>query len=356
MILTHLELRNFRSYAETSLDFGDRLNLILGPNAAGKSNLAEAIHYLSLARSWRTPDDRLLIKDGCESALLQATVQEGGLTRQIEIEIAKGHKRISLNGKPVHRISELSKLVNVIVFAPSDVGLFVNSPGERRNFLDVALCKQSLDYFNLIGRYNRLLAERNAALKRQHVDLKVVDVLTSQMIEVAEPLVKFRHLYVNELNRVLPDLIVQLRGPGSEASIVYHPFVKDDSHFAESAQNAFKEALESDLLHRSTSLGPHREDFLFRLNGKNVADYGSQGENRLAVLALKLAPFFLIEDEGKKPICVLDDATSELDAPHQKALLDFTKGLQQVFITATQLDIEGASIIDVSANKAIRRN
>jgi DNA replication and repair protein RecF len=133
--------------------------------------------------------------------------------------------------------------------------------------------------------------------------------------------------------------------------------VKDDSALRRRRpSNAFKEALESDLLHRSTSLGPHREDFQFRLNGKNVADYGSQGENRLAVLALKLAPFFLIEDEGKKPICVLDDATSELDAPHQKALLDFTKGLQQVFITATQLDIEGASIIDVSANKAIRRN
>jgi DNA replication and repair protein RecF len=123
MILTHLELRNFRSYAETSLDFGDRLNLILGPNAAGKSNLAEAIHYLSLARSWRTPDDRLLIKDGCESALIRATVSEGGLTRQIEIEIARGHKRIAINGKNVRRISELSKLVNVIVFAPSDVGL-----------------------------------------------------------------------------------------------------------------------------------------------------------------------------------------------------------------------------------------
>ena len=194
MILTHLELRNFRSYSELQLDFAEGLNLILGPNAVGKSNLAEAIHYLSLARSWRSQDDRLLIKDGCESALIRANVSEGGLTRQIEIEIARGHKRIAINGKNVRRISELSKLVNVIVFAPSDVGLFVNSPGERRNFLDVALSKQSLDYFSLISRYNRLLLERNAALKRSNVDLKVVEVLTQQMIEVAEPLVKLRHM------------------------------------------------------------------------------------------------------------------------------------------------------------------
>jgi DNA replication and repair protein RecF len=356
MILTHLELRNFRSYSELQLDFAEGLNLILGPNAVGKSNLAEAIHYLSLARSWRSQDDRLLIKDGCESALIRANVSEGGLTRQIEIEIARGHKRIAINGKNVRRISELSKLVNVIVFAPSDVGLFVNSPGERRNFLDVALSKQSLDYFSLISRYNRLLLERNAALKRSNVDLKVVEVLTQQMIEVAEPLVKLRHMYVNELNRVLPDLIHELRDPASQASIVYHPFVKDDGAFAKTARQAFKEALESDLLHRSTSIGPHREDFQFRLNGKNVADYGSQGENRLAVLSLKLAPYFLIEDADKKPICVLDDATSELDPAHQKALVNFAKEkLHQVFITATTLEIEGASIIDVSANKAIRR-
>jgi len=355
MILTHLGLRDFRNYPVLSLDPGSGLNLILGDNAAGKSNLAEAVHYLSLARSWRTQEDRLLIRDHAESALIQASIQEGGLTRQIEIEIAKNHKRITVNGKNVRRLSELSKLVNVIVFAPNDVSLFLNSPGERRNFLDVALGKQSLDYFSLISRYNRLLQERNAALKRLRPDRGIVAVLTKQMIEVAEPLVKLRHMYVNEINRVLPDLVGRLRGEPSKASIVYRPFVKDDDEFAQAAEKAFGEALENDLLHRSTSVGPHREDFSFRLNGKNVAEYGSQGENRLAVFALKIAPYFLIEDEAKKPICVLDDVTSELDGAHQKNLLEFVKTLSQVFLTATKLDIEGASIIDVSANKAIRR-
>jgi len=355
MILTHLELRDFRNYPRLTLDPGKGLNLILGDNGAGKSNLAEAVHYLSLARSWRTPDDRLLIRDHSESALIHASIQEGGLNREIEIEIAKNRKKIAINGKNIRRLSELSKLVNVIVFAPSDVSLFLGSPGERRSFLDVALGKQSLDYFSLISRYNRLLQERNAALKRQNPDRGIVSVLTKQMIEVAEPLVRFRHMYVNEINRVLPDLVSRLRGEESKASIVYHPFVRDDEGFVEAAEKAFAEALEADMLHRSTSVGPHREDFSFRLNGKNIAEYGSQGENRLAVFALKIAPYFLIEDGDKKPICVLDDVTSELDSAHQKNLLELVKTLSQVFLTATKLDIEGASIIDVSANKAIRR-
>lgn len=355
MILTHLELRDFRSYEKLSIDFGPGLNLVLGENATGKSNLCEAIHYLSLARSWRTGNDSLLIRDGADCAYLKADVSEGPLARCIEIEISKGHKRIKINGKNVRRLSELSKLVNVIIFSPRDVPLFMDSPGERRNFLDVALSKHSLDYFSLISSYNRLLGERNAALKRSSVDQNLLEVITSQMIEVSAPLVKLRHMYVCSLNEVLPDILGRLRGEPTKSLISYRSFVKDDGSFKERAEKAYKEALESDLIHRSTSIGPHREDFAFRLNGRSVADYGSQGENRLAVFALKLAPYFLIEDEGKKPICVLDDATSELDQTHQKNLLEFVKTLSQTFLSATNLDIEGASVIDVSINKAIRR-
>lgn len=355
MILKRLRLRNFRSYPELDLSFDAGLTLITGPNAAGKSNLAEAIHYLSLARSWRTSDDRLLIGENGDSATILANLEEGVLQRSVSIEIGKGRKKIEINGKPVRRLSELSKLVNVIIFSPSDVPLFLESPGERRNFLDVALSKQSLDYFSLISRYNRLLLERNAALKREKPDLALIEVLTGQMIEVAEPLDKYRHMYVEQLNETLPGLLSQLRGEATTAQLIYRPFVRDDDEFPKRAKKAFAEALESDLFHKSTSIGPHREDFSFRLNGKNVADYGSQGENRLSVFALKLAPYFLIEDAGKKPICVLDDVTSELDEGHKKNLLEFVKSLSQTFITATELKIEGASNIEVSSHKAIRR-
>ncbi|MBP5091874.1 MAG: DNA replication/repair protein RecF [Bacilli bacterium] len=356
MILKHLELRNFRNYETLSLDLDPSLNEVIGSNGVGKSNLAEAIHYLSLARSWRTSDERLLIKDGADEASIIADIEEGPLHREVEITIGRDRKRITLNGKPVRRLSELSRLVNVIVFSPADVPLFLGSPGERRGFLDLSISKHSLDYFTLIGRYDKLLKERNAALKAATIDARLVDVITEQMIEVSYPLIKLRALYIKELNRVLPGIVSELKGPGNAVELVYRPFVKADENFTENARNAFQKAKESDYRHRATSVGPHREDFSLLLNGKDIADYGSQGENRIAVLCLKMAPYSLIEDEGKKPIVVLDDVYSELDDDHAARLGKYLKGLRQVFVTATKTQTEGASLIEVTAGKATRRN
>lgn len=356
MILSHLELSNFRSYESLSLDLPTGLCLIEGANAVGKSNLAEAIYYLSLARSWRTSDDRALVADQSEMAYISASVKEGELSRTIEIEISKTHKKIKVNGKIVRRLSDLSKLTNVIVFSPSDVPLFMSSPGERRNYLDVALSKHSPDYFSLISRYNRLLYERNSCLKKEQPDRRLIEVITKQMIEVAEPLLRYRSMYIASLNEVLPDLLNRLNDEPVKAKLSYRPFVKADDEFSKRAQKAYEEALESDLIHRSTSIGPHREDFSLRYNGSDIATHGSQGQNRLAVLALKLAPYFLIEEEGKKPIVVLDDALSELDQKHREKLLGLAKSMNQCFLTTTKIDdIEDASVIEVSPHKANRR-
>ncbi len=358
MILKRLRLRNFRSYDELDLSFDDGITIIDGPNAAGKSNLAEAIHYLSLARSWRTSDDALLLKEKTGSAFIEAEIVEGELHRNIEIELEKSAKRIRVNSKPIRRLSELSRVANVIVFSPSDVPLFLGSPGERRNFLDLSLSKQSSDYFSLIGRYGKLLKERNALLKEASPNLALLDVLTTQLIEAALPIVNYRQMFVSSLNSVLPDILKTLMGKEDvDAHIVYKPFVRNDEKAKERAIDAFKNARQSELMHRATGIGPHREDIAFLLEGKDLAEFGSRGQNRMAVLALKVAPYFLIESEAKKPICVLDDAVSELDQQHIENLISLMKKLGQVFVTTTELDIEGASYIDVSANKAIiRRN
>lgn len=355
MMITHLELRDFRGYEKLSLDLEDGLTAIAGPNASGKSNLVEAIHYLSLARSWRTPDDKDLIRDGCDSASIKATVKEGGLIRKIEIEIGKGKKKVLLNGKPVRRLSELARLTNVIVFAPSDVALFTSSPSERRNFLDVSLGKKSSDYFSLISKYGKLLKERNALLKRENPDLRLIEVLTEQMVEVSLPLVRYRRLYVDEINKILPSIVETVRGEPCKAKIHYRPFIKDGDGFIEAARKTYQDSLQSDLIHKSTSVGPHREDFSFKLNGKDISTHGSQGENRIAVFALKMCPYFLIEDKDRKPICVLDDVASELDETKVKNTLNFAKTLSQTFVTSTKLEIDGAAHIDVSANNAIIR-
>ena len=356
MRVTHLELRNFRNYGSLTLDFENNLTVIQGTNGSGKTNLAEAVYYLSLAKSWRTNECQALIRYGEDHASIKAKVEENGLRREIEIFILSKGRKISINGKPARRLSELSKLVNVTLFSPEDVLIFKGSPGDRRSFLDTSLSKKSLDYFNLIGKYNRLLLERNAALKAEKVDLTLIQVLTEELIAISEPISRYRRQYIDDLNKVLSNLASELYGHDRRVLVVYKPFIKNESAWKEEAEKAYKRSLDGDIIHKSTSIGIHREDFSLMLDGQDVALYGSQGENRLAAIALKIAPFFLIEDKEKRPIVVLDDVYSELDAEHTKRLSNLiTKHLNQVFVTATRANIEGASVIEVSENKAIRR-
>lgn len=354
MIVTHLELRNFRNYPSIDLDFDEKANIVTGKNGSGKTNIVEAVYFLSLCKSWRTNETRALIRQGSNFALIRADVREGELHRRIEIQITSQGKKISLNGKPIRRLSELSKIVNVALFSPEDVNIFKDSPSSRRNFLDISLSKQSPDYFSLIGKYNKLLQERNAAMKNVNPDRTYLEVLTDQMIDVSEPIAHYRSVYLEGLNKILSKLASALYGQSRTVLLVYKPFIRS-AEFKPAAKKAYERSLESDLFHKTTSVGVHREDFSLMLDGKDISLYGSQGENRLAAIALKLTPFFLIEDGGRKPITVLDDVYSELDAIHAERLTNLIKSLGQVFVTSAEVSIEGGTHIDVSQNIATRR-
>ncbi len=356
MKVTHLELRNFRNYETVSLDFNEGLTVIQGTNGSGKTNLAEAVYYLSLAKSWRTNEYSALIKDGYNQALIKARIEEDGLHRDIEISIVPKGRKICINGKPARRLSELSKLINVTLFSPEDVNIFKGPPGDRRSFLDTSISKKSFEYFNLIGKYNKLITERNAALKSETPDLTLIQILTDQIIEVSEPISHYRRKYIDDLNEILSSLASELYGHDRRVLIVYKPFIKSETNWKDEAIKAYKRSLDSDLARKITQIGIHREDFSLNLDDGDIALYGSQGENRLAAIALKIAPFFLIENGEKRPITVLDDVYSELDENHATKLSNLVmKHLKQVFITTTGARIQGASYIEVSDKKAVRR-
>ncbi len=355
MILSRIELRDWRSYSSLNLTFDKGLNIIEGKNGEGKTNIAEAIHYLSFAHSWRVDDDTRLLRFGASNSLIRAYVSEGELKRLIEIRLSKDGKRILLNEKPLRKLSELSSLTNVLLFSPIDTGLFVGSPGNRRSFLDTSIAKTDSAYLSLIGTYRHLLAERNASLKAEKRNLDYLEVLVERLLEVEKPIIEKRLAYVNSLNEHLSPLASRLFGSHRAVKVVYRPFLEMNDNFIEEGKKAYKKSLESDLIHKSTSLGVHREDFVCYLDGKDIGVYGSQGENRLAAIALKLCPYFLISQPNKKPIAVLDDIYSELDSFHAKNLSTLLLTLNQTFVTATKLNIPGASYIEVTDHKAYRR-
>ena len=356
MIITKLVLRNFRNYERLEVRFNPKLNVIVGDNAEGKTNIVEAIQFLSLARSFRTTETSELIKNERQFATIEARVEEDTIHRNIVAILTPSSKKITCNKKPIRKISELSGLINVIVFEPKDALMFNDSPLVRRNFLDINLSKKSPVYLENLMTFDKLLKERNALLKEDNINEVQLNVVTSQLIKAEETLCRYRQTYVNEINSLLSKIIVNIKGSKEEAHLEYYPFVKVDADFAQNATRAYEHNKESDIKHKATQIGIHREDMKMILNGKDISTHGSQGENRIAVIALKLAPYFLIEDKDKKPIVVLDDVMSELDKTHQDKLLKFLEKLEQVFITSTKLNVKNASIYEVKKANITRRN
>ena len=339
MLIKNISLKNFRNHSNIYFDFSSNLNLLTGPNAIGKTNVVEAIHYLSLGRSFKANEDSELIKKGCERAEVNATITEGELTRKIKVLITKTGRTITINGKSISKLSELAKCVNVILFQPKDVMLFSGPPRDRRSFLDISISKKSAVYLDYISRYEKVLKERNDLLKSEQVDKTLLDVTTELLVKLSGSIISYRQMYVKDINDILNKITRALTGDKGTFELKYYPFVPYDSNFTENAKKAFKRAEESDFKHKQTSIGVHREDISISLNGRDIATFGSQGENRIAALALKLSPYFLIEDKDKKPIIVLDDVMSELDQKHQDRLIKFLRKFNQVFITGTKLDI-----------------
>ena len=347
MIIKELTLHNYRNYSSKHFEFKPGINIILGDNGVGKTNVVEAIYYQSLARSFRGVDDVDLIKYNSDYASISSKIEIGNLNRDITTIISKNGRQVMINNKSIERISDLAKTINVILFEPKDVLLFKGSPKERRNFLDISLTKHTESYLSAISRYNKVLKDRNEVLKQPNVDQTLLETTTEMLIKAAAPIVQYRESYLKDINDILNKITRALTGVHARTEIIYHPFVKNDENYETNARNAFNKALEADLKQKATSIGIHREDFSINLFDKDIATFGSQGQNRLVALALKLSPYFLIEDKDKRPIVVLDDVMSELDEKHQNVLIKFLKKFEQVFITATKLKIVGASHYEI---------
>ena len=349
MLVRKISLSDFRNHENKTFEFADGINVIVGPNAIGKTNIVESIYYLSLARSFRGVEDFDLIERGKESASISADIEEGKIKRNVRILITKKGHQVLVNGKKVSRISELSKCVNVLLFEPKDVMLFRGLPKDRRKFLDISLSKQYPAYLDYVSSYEKVLRQRNEILKGDKVDEKLLESSTELLVKYASRIVDYRDRYVKDINDILIKITHALAGVEGTIRIDYKPFVPLGGSFKEEALEAYKRSLDSDLRHKATSIGVHREDFSVSLNGRDIGTFGSQGENRLVALALKLSPYFLIKEKEKRPIVVLDDVMSELDKKHQEHLIEFVKKFDQVFITATKLEINGATQIKLES-------
>lgn len=356
MIVKNLKLNNYRNYSELRVDFSDGLNIIKGANAQGKTNLIEAIYMCSIGKSLRASKEKQTIKWDMERAYISLDVEKKYGKSNIEIIISKNAKKtVRINKISIKKIGELMGELNAVFFSPDELKLIKESPEDRRRFMDISLSQMSKNYFYLLGKYERVLANRNKLLKEDLSREKLLSTLSiwdEQLATIGSKIILNR---IQFLQNLAPYALLShkyLTSDSEELKLDYTGIIgSTEEEIKQKFLQALNKNLEKDIKLCFTSVGPHRDDIKVSVNGIDVRTFGSQGQQRTCALSLKLAELEIIEKQtGEKPILLLDDVLSELDNSRKKRLLNFCKKTQ-TFLTCTEFDGQADKVIVVSGGE-----
>ena len=333
MRISQLTVDNFRNHTHTTLQLSNGVNVLVGPNAQGKTNLLEAIYLSCVGRGWRTSRDSEMVQFGKERALVQVTAQKRFGSVDIAIQLGLGLKKsIAINRVPIAKVAELMGQINCIFFSPDELKLVKEAPADRRRFMNIDISQIDKSYFYALTRYNKILQQRNAYLKNNS-DLRELTIWDDQLITQGKIIIAKRQAFMQKLTPYVVAKHQELTGGQEDIQLTY-----------ETCTDLAREltaAHEHDLRLRTTTVGPHRDDIAILINGKDVRIYGSQGQQRTVALSIKLAELDLFTDlTGERPILLLDDVFSELDSSRQARLLTALADTQAI-ITATDIPTTG---------------
>ena len=342
MNLKKLKLHNYRNYVDLEISFQEGIHILSGKNAQGKTNILESVLYLSTTRSHRTNDDEDLIKEGNDAFFIKALIEKINRTEDLQITVNEKGKNLFLFKNPVNRVSDFIGEFNAVMFCPDDMTLFNASPRVRRRFVDMELSKVSKKYMNTLFIAQKLLKERNACLKNERVNKEYLEVITEQMIDAQVIVMKQRYFFLQQLMEKSQVFYKNISNDETKISVQYEscvPFSEDEEILKKELSDKYKKVLDRDLFLKQTTVGVHKEDYVFKMNDKEVATYSSQGQKRSILLALKIGMIYMIRDIiGEYPVLLLDDVFSELDTYRRKELLYSLPKEVQIFISTTDID------------------
>ncbi|WP_110928035.1 DNA replication/repair protein RecF [Bacillus massiliglaciei] len=348
MHIEQIKLKNYRNYEELDMTFENKVNVILGENAQGKTNVMESIFVLAMAKSHRTSNDKELIRWDEEYAKIEGRVQKRNTSIPLELVISKKGKKAKSNHIEQQKLSQYVGNMNVVMFAPEDLNLVKGSPQVRRRFIDMEIGQVSAVYLYDMSQYQKILQQRNHYLKllqtKKQSDTTMLDVLTEQFIQYAAKIVERRYHFLSMLQGWAEPIHHGISRGLESLKIEYKPSLDVSESMAltkmiEVFTEKFDKIKAREIERGVTLAGPHRDDLVFLVNGRDVQHFGSQGQQRTTALSLKLAEIELIQSEvGEYPILLLDDVLSELDDFRQSHLLNTIQGKVQTFVTTTSVD------------------
>ena len=338
MWIKNIKIKNFRNYENEKINLEKNINIFYGENAQGKTNIIEAIFLCSLGKSFRAKKDIEMIKLNEENAI-------------VEIEYEKSDR----DGK-IKKLSELLGNLNIVIFTPDDINILKGGPQNRRRFLDIMISQLRPNYMHILNLYLKTIEQRNKYLrqiKEENKDEKLLDIWDEKLAEYAIKIYEYRKEFINKIIKKIKIIHNKITNEKEEIELEYITECKEKEYYL----NLLKERRKLDIIKGFTTKGIHRDDFMIYINKKEISVYGSQGQNRTAMLSLKLAELQVIYDEiGEYPILLLDDFMSELDRNRR---INFLKNIEdtQVIITGTEkLDIENLKYLEynVANGKVIK--
>ncbi len=337
MIIKTVELKNYRNYESLELPLGRKVNILYGDNAQGKTNVLESIFMCATTKSHRGTHDRDIIKMGEEEAHIRMNIEKTGIPHKIDMHLKKNKaKGVAVDGIKITKSVDFFGMLNVVFFSPEDLNIIKNGPAERRRFMDMELCQLNKMYMHELTLYNKILAQRNNLLKQLQVSKEAMDTLSvwdEQLVAHGINIINDRNVFLSELNEIVRDIHERISGGKEMLSAEYQPNVSKDEFLEK-----LKRTHERDIYTKTTNAGPHRDEIRFTVDATDLKVYGSQGQQRTAALALKLAEIELVKKKtGENPVLLLDDVLSELDRNRQHYLLNSIEGIQTL-ITCTGME------------------
>ena len=339
MFIKRLQMLNYRNYNALDIELCPNVNVFMGDNAQVKTNILEAIYYCAFAKSHRTSKDKELINWNGEHAFISVDVGRERLDKRIDISILKdGKKSIRINKIKIKKIGELFGNFNVVMFSPEDLRIIKDSPGVRRKFIDMELCQLNPKYYYNLVQYNKVLNERNILLRNRNTSSEMLEIYDMQLVEFGYNIIRDRIKYIESLNKYAEKIHSDITSGKEKINFKYISTIKDLENIKENFYTLLKKNRSKDCDRGITSIGPHRDDFFVYINDIDTKSYGSQGQQRTAVLTMKFSSLEIIKElTGEFPVLLLDDVLSELDFNRKKYILS-TIGQIQTVITCTGIE------------------
>lgn len=347
MYLKKLYLLHFRNYDNLLLTLHNGINIIYGENAQGKTNLLESIYVLAMTKSHRSFIDNNLIQNGSSYSQIKGQLHQDDIDNTYEVIIENKKKSIKINDNTIKSVSDYISNINIIIFYPDDLDLIKSSPLIRRRFINSELGQLDGKYLNILSDYNKILKMRNDYIKLinqgESYDENYFNIITDYYIDKSIKLYQERYNFVNLLNEQVEKIFKNISGLSNFHILYKNSFDFDSYDDADKMRiqmkNKIKNSYATEIRLKSTLFGPHKDDLEFYIDTKEIKNYGSQGQQRMAVLAIKLSEIEIFKNKtGNYPILLLDDVFSELDYMKKNNLLNYIRDNVQTIITTTELD------------------